>query len=115
MFLSVMKDLELTPEEQADLASAGLQEGLYCEQCARCLDQCSDGVELPSYMRAYIYAYGSRDPGQARETIGGMSPAVPHCERCPECSVTCRMGFDVRDRVLDIARVRDVPEDFLIV
>jgi predicted aldo/keto reductase-like oxidoreductase len=115
MFLLVMKDLELTPEEQADLASAGLQEGLYCQQCGSCLDQCRYGVEIPSYMRAYMYAYGYRDPGQARETIGGMSPAVPHCERCPECSVTCRMGFDVRDRVLDIARVRDVPEDFLIV
>jgi len=115
MFLSVMKDLELTPEEQADLASAGLQEGLYCQQCGSCLDQCRYGVEIPSYMRAYMYAYGYRDPGQARETIGGMSPAVPHCERCPECSVTCSMGFDVRDRVLDIARVRDVPEDFLIV
>jgi predicted aldo/keto reductase-like oxidoreductase len=83
MFLSVMKDLELTPEEQADLASAGLQEGLYCQQCGSCLDQCRYGVDIPSYMRAYMYAYGYRDPGQARETIGGMSPAVPHCERCP--------------------------------
>ncbi len=113
MFLSVMNDLELTPEEQADLASAGLQEGLYCQQCGECVGQCPNGVEIPSYMRAYMYAYGYRNPGQARETIGGMSPAIPPCERCPECSVTCRMGFDVRDRVLDIARLRDVPEDFL--
>ena len=115
MFLSVMNDLELTPEEQADLTSAGLQEGLYCQQCGSCLDQCRYGVEIPSYMRAYMYAYGYRDPGQARETIENVSLAIPPCNRCPECSVTCRMGFDVRDRVLDIARVRDVPEDFLIV
>jgi len=115
MFLSVMNDLELTPEEQADLASAGPQEGLYCQQCGICVGQCRYGVEIPSYMRAYMYAYGYRNPGQARETIENVSPAVPPCNRCPECSVTCAMGFDVRERVLDIARVRDVPEDFLIV
>ena len=115
MFLSVMNDLELTAEEQADLASAHSHEGLYCQQCGSCVGQCRFGVEIPSYMRAYMYAYGYRNPGQARDTIKDISPAVPSCGRCTECTVSCAMGFDVRDRVLDIARVRDVPEDFLIV
>jgi len=115
MFLSVMNDLELTPEEQADLALAHSYEGLYCQQCGSCLDQCRFSVEIPSYMRAYMYAYGYRNPWQARDTIADISPAVPSCGRCTECTVSCTMGFDVRDRVLDIARVRDIPEDFLVV
>ena len=113
MFLSVMNDLELTPEEEAELASAHSQEGLYCQQCGECVGQCRYGVEIPSYMRAYMYAYGYRNPGQARDTIADISPDVPSCGRCTDCTVSCAMGFDVRDRVLDIARVRDIPEDFL--
>jgi len=115
MFLSVMNDLKLTTREQADLASAYSHEGLYCQQCGSCVGQCRYSVEIPSYMRAYMYAYGYRNPAQARETIADISPAIPSCGRCTECSVSCTMGFDVRDRVLDIARVRDVPEDFLVV
>jgi predicted aldo/keto reductase-like oxidoreductase len=113
MFLSVMNDLNLTPEEQADLASAHSLEGLYCQQCGSCVGQCRYGVEIPSYMRAYMYAYGYRNPGQARDTIEGISPAIPSCGRCGNCTVSCTMGFDARERILDIARVRDVPEDFL--
>jgi predicted aldo/keto reductase-like oxidoreductase len=113
MFLSVMNDLELTPEEQADLALAHSLEGLYCQQCGSCVGQCRYGVEIPAYMRAYMYAYGYRNPGQARDTIKEISPAIPSCGRCGDCTVSCTMGFDVRDRVLDIVRLRDVPEDFL--
>ncbi len=115
MFLSVMSDLKLTPEEEADLAMAHSEEGLYCQQCGSCRGQCRYGIAIPTYMRAYMYAYGYRNPGQARDTIKDIVPAVPSCGRCAECSVSCPMGFDVRDRVLDIARVRDIPEDFLTV
>ena len=115
MYLSVMNDLELTPEERVDLSMAHSQEGLYCQQCGRCTGQCIHSVEIPLYMRAYMYAYGYRNPGQARETIAGVSPAAPPCSNCQKCSVSCTMGFDVRDRVLDIARVLEVPEDFLSV
>lgn len=115
MFLSVMNDLELTPSERIDLSMAHSLEGLYCQQCGRCTGQCAHNVEIPLYMRAYMYAYGYRNPGQARETISGLNPAPPSCGSCEKCTVSCTMGFDVRDRVLDIARVRDVPEDFLTV
>jgi predicted aldo/keto reductase-like oxidoreductase len=113
MYLSVMSDLELTPEEEADLASAADDEGLYCQQCGRCTGQCRHGLEIPLYMRAYMYAYGYRRPGLARETILDTEPVAPPCGKCEDCTVRCTMGFDIRDRVLDIARVRDVPDDFL--
>jgi predicted aldo/keto reductase-like oxidoreductase len=112
MYLSVMSDLELTPAERADLASARCSEGLYCMQCGSCRGQCPRDMNIPEYMRAYMYAYGYRDPGKARETIVDIAPA---CAGCGECPVSCAMGFDIRGRILDIARVRDVPEDFITV
>jgi predicted aldo/keto reductase-like oxidoreductase len=110
MHLSVMNDLELTPEEQADLASAFAEEGLYCQQCGGCGTQCRHSLDIPSLMRAYMYAYGYRDPGRAKETISHIKPGGILCVRCP---VSCEMGFDIRARFIDIARVRTVPDDFL--
>lgn len=113
MYLSVMGDLKLTPEEKADLDSARHQAGLYCLQCGRCVPQCPHGVIVPSYMRAFMYAYGYKNPGKAKETITKVSPRDPPCGQCASCSVSCVMGFDVKTRILDIARVRSIPEDFL--
>lgn len=114
MYLSVMSDLKLTPEEEADLYSARHQAGLYCLQCGRCVPQCPHGVLVPSYMRAFMYAYGYRNPGKAKETIAEVAPEDPPCPQCASCSVSCVMGFDVKRRILDIDRVRSVPEDFLL-
>jgi len=113
MFLSVMGDLKITPEEQAALDSARLHTGLYCQSCGRCVPQCPHGVFVPAYMRAFMYAYGYRNAAMARETIDGVRRRSLPCSTCTSCVVSCAMGFDVRNRILDIARVRDVPEEFL--
>jgi predicted aldo/keto reductase-like oxidoreductase len=113
MFLSVMGDLTLTPEEEADLDSARLQAGLYCQQCGRCVPQCPHGVSVPAYMRAFMYAYGYKKPGKAKETIAEVFPKHLPCKDCASCQITCSMGFDVKNRLLDVARLRSIPDDFL--
>jgi predicted aldo/keto reductase-like oxidoreductase len=113
MFLSVMKNLKLTTEEKADLESARLQAGLYCQQCGQCVAQCTKGVHVPSYMRAFMYAYGYKLPGKAKETIAEIAPRNLPCIHCSTCSVTCTMGFDVKGRIMDVDRVRSIPADFL--
>jgi predicted aldo/keto reductase-like oxidoreductase len=113
MYLSVMGDLKLTPEEEADLAAAGRESGLYCLQCGRCVPQCPHEIPVPTYMRAFMYAYGYGKPARAKETIEGISRNDPPCGSCASCTVSCEMGFDVRSRIRDIARLRSVPEDFL--
>lgn len=113
MYLSVMKDLKLTPDEEMELQAARRQTGLYCQQCGRCVPQCPSGISIPSYMRAYMYAYGYKNCGKAKETIAEIALENPPCSECTSCSVACEMGFDVKTRILDIARVMDVPSDFL--
>jgi predicted aldo/keto reductase-like oxidoreductase len=105
--LSVMEDLNPTPEEREDLKLGerlGLP-GLYCQQCGSCLGQCPADLDLPTLMRSYMYAVGHRNPKKARATLRSWSSAEIVCSRCRECSVNCALGFDVRSRALRIAEI----------
>jgi len=35
------------------------------------------------------------------------------CEKCGICNVICISGFDVKNKIMDIARLKEVAEDFL--
>lgn len=105
--LSVMEDLKLTSEERRDLklgTGLGLA-GLYCQQCRQCLTQCPAGLEIPGLMRAYMYAFGHKQPDKALETLRGWSSAGLACRDCAACTVRCALGFDIRSRTLELAGV----------
>jgi len=105
--LAVMKDLAFTQEEERDLRAGGLpgHTGLYCQQCARCVDQCPARMNIPRLMRSYMYAVGYEEPQRARETLAGLSRADIACTNCHECLVRCARGFDVRARAREMARL----------
>ena len=86
--------------------------GLYCVQCGECRSQCPAGTDIPAWMRGYMYACGYRAPARAKALLGAALDA-PACGSCSDCPVRCRMGFDVRSRILDLSRLRDVPDAFL--
>jgi predicted aldo/keto reductase-like oxidoreductase len=114
--LSVMEDLKLTPEEKKDLqlgSRLGLP-GLYCRQCGSCVAQCPHGVDIPTFMRSYMYVYGYRNLGAAKEALVSTDLTHISCNDCGSCPVRCTMGFDVRDQVIDIARIKDVPDGFVV-
>lgn len=103
--LSVMEDLNLTPEERRDLKlgpDLGFA-GLFCQQCRQCQSQCPAGLEIPGLMRAYMYAFGHQKPDKALETLSGWSPAGLACRDCASCTVQCALGFDIRARSLELA------------
>lgn len=105
--LSVMEDLTMTPEERRDLRlgeALGLP-GLYCQQCARCLGQCPENMEIPVLMRASMYAFGHQQPAKALAMMRGWSPSDVACTECSVCKVRCALGLDVKSRALDIARL----------
>jgi len=114
--LSVMADLELTPNETEDLQlgrKMGVP-GLYCTQCGECLAQCGRGVEIPTLMRSYMYAYGYRNLALSKETMESIDPSGIPCGNCGLCRVDCTMGFDIKSKIEDIARMQNVPYDFLL-
>ncbi len=114
--MSVMEDLSLTPQEKEDLKfgkKIGIN-GLFCAQCGRCRSQCPYNLDIPTMMRSYMYAYGYKNPAKAKETLQFLDLSNLACNQCPTCHVQCTMGFDVRDKVIDIARIKHVPKDFLV-
>jgi uncharacterized protein len=113
--LAMMQDLKLSEEELKDLrlASAGSSEGLYCFQCRSCDGQCTQNLDIPTLMRSFMYTYGYRNLEHAQDTLIHAGLPDNACENCGTCPVTCKAGFDVRGKIRNINRLKEVPREFL--
>jgi predicted aldo/keto reductase-like oxidoreductase len=113
--LSIMESLEMTPQERADLQleQGGSSTGLFCSQCEGCIPQCPAGLDIPTLMRSYMYLYGYKSPAKARETLDRTEISKIPCIDCASCSVVCGSGFDIKRKITDIARIKDIPREFL--
>jgi len=105
--LSVMDDLELTEKEAQDLEEVerSADAGLFCQQCGHCRAQCPFGVEIPTLMRAHMYAVGHGRPEKAKATLRGFSSADLRCVDCRYCTVLCALGLDIQPRALEMGRL----------
>jgi predicted aldo/keto reductase-like oxidoreductase len=114
--LSVMDNMTLSPAEELDLKADEQMgfEGLFCDQCGNCVAQCRRRIDIPTIMRSYMYAYGYRNLAAAKETFELSGAFELPCKECSTCGVSCPMGFDVKSRALDIARIRHVADDFIV-
>lgn len=112
--LVMMKDIRMSDHERADLEMASATQGLYCLQCRRCVPQCRHSLEIPDAMRSYMYAYGYHNFRFAAHTFRATGITGDPCNDCNECRVKCTAGFNIKERLQDIARVRNVPDEFLI-
>jgi hypothetical protein len=112
--LTILGDLALTEQEKKDLQAALAVAGLYCQGCNECLEGCAQRLPLPDLMRAYMYLYGYRNLGQAHDTLASLSLPGQPCAGCDTCTASCAVGFDLREKVLDVARLRLTPREFLV-
>jgi predicted aldo/keto reductase-like oxidoreductase len=113
MNLSVNTDLKMTAEELADLRIGRSEGGLYCQGCEHCVPDCPKGLPIPELMRAYMYTYGYREPEMAHSLLSSLGLPENPCSECSVCGATCVKGFDIADRVTDVARLTKVPVEFL--
>jgi predicted aldo/keto reductase-like oxidoreductase len=113
--LAMMEDLKLSEEELKDLrlASARPTDGLYCLQCRSCDGQCVRNLDIPTIMRSYMYAHGYRNLEHAQDTLIQADLPDQACENCGTCPVTCKAGFDIQGKIRNIARLKEVPREFL--
>jgi uncharacterized protein len=107
MDLSVMKDLALTDAEKSELklSLGDASNRLYCQQCGQCVGQCRHGMDIPTRMRARLYAYGHGNLSHARETLSLAGDSGIGCVRCASCSVTCAAGFDVKSSMVELGGI----------
>ncbi len=103
---SVMGDLELSQSDQRDLKLSSLLPGTYfCQSCRECVSTCPQRVEVPSLMRAYMYAEAYGNITQAKDTISSV-PAdrgLQVCGECDSCQARCRRSMPIANRLLEMA------------
>jgi predicted aldo/keto reductase-like oxidoreductase len=114
--IAMIKNLKMSDQEMKDLNLAAIdsETGLYCQQCRQCIPQCPYNLDIPTIMRSYMYAYGYKNTSQAYHNLATADFSARPCENCTTCNVKCLARFDVKQKIMDIARLRDVPEEFLI-
>ena len=98
----VMSDLALSEAEKKALQLASMQRGiLYCRDCRTCIASCPRDVEIPTLMRAYMYAEGYRNHIQARMTVAELPDhcGIKVCQNCSSCAATCRYGINISQRL----------------
>lgn len=113
--IAMIMNLKLSEQELKELEQVSIDSpsGLYCQQCGQCLIQCPYNLDIPALMRSYMYAYGYNDISHAWHNLADISLPSNPCKNCRSCQVKCLSGFDIRNKIRDIARLRDVPEEFL--
>ena len=112
--LSVMGDINLNDAEKKELAREASLPGLYCQGCRECLGQCAARLPIPELMRAYMYVYDYRNLDMARDLVVSLGLPSRVCgEDCTLCPVKCSVGFNIREKILDIVRIREIPPEFI--
>jgi predicted aldo/keto reductase-like oxidoreductase len=114
--MALMNDLSLSPREKMDLklGEKTAMTGLFCSQCGICISQCRSQLDIPTIMRCYMYAHGYQKPAKAKRVLQQIDPDRITCRECSHCSVSCQMGFNVPEKIKDISRILDIPDDFLV-
>jgi predicted aldo/keto reductase-like oxidoreductase len=111
--LEVMKDITLTQSEKEHLRRATQWASLYCQGCGQCLGQCAKQLPIPDLMRAYMYVYGYRNLVEAQDLLFSLNLPSDLCGDCSSCPVKCSNRWNVSTRIRDVARLREVPPDFV--
>jgi predicted aldo/keto reductase-like oxidoreductase len=114
--IAIMADLQITQEEKEALRLGSKLNlpGLYCDQCESCSLQCPYHLDVPRIMRGYMYAYGYKNPAKAVDVLQHIDLTNPACINCSSCKINCPMHFDIKNKILDIARIKQVPAEFII-
>jgi uncharacterized protein len=112
--LALINNLKMTEQEKKDLTITGQlpEPGLYCHQCKKCLSECPENLDIPTIMRSYMYAYGYKNIKQAWHTLAEARYSK-QCDDCKICTVKCTASFDIRNKIKDISRLKDVPSDLI--
>jgi predicted aldo/keto reductase-like oxidoreductase len=109
----LLADISLTEKDKNDLLADMADPGLFCSGCMECMRACPRNLPVPDLMRAYMYSYGYSSPSMAKELLAEIGISGDPCSGCDICSVNCSRNFRIREKIADIARLTDIPSDFL--
>lgn len=102
--LASVTDLDFTGEEKSYLQLGALERGHLCQGCRSCVSGCPHGVEIPSLMRAGMYAAGYGNLSQAEWTLAALPESIglKRCRNCSGCTASCTHGLDIGRQVAEL-------------
>jgi predicted aldo/keto reductase-like oxidoreductase len=107
---SVASNLDFSEEEKCFLRDPEVKAALkaVCRQCGACVPTCPQGVDVPSLIRAHMYAMSYINPGRALQTLREIprGRGLERCSSCASCTVRCRFSVPVATRLSDLGRWR---------
>ena len=110
--LDAAMNLKLNKDEKKFLSVSA--SSMYCQGCHFCENQCPKRLPIPEMMRAYMYSYGYKSPALAKELIDELAIDGNPCSDCSVCNVNCKAGFHVSQKIMDISRLQNIPQEFLV-
>jgi len=102
MDFGVMENPTLSMSEKNHLEQIARMQGkIFCQNCRACIPTCPQSVQIPSLMRAYMYAKAYGNLIQARDTIAELDrdQGLQACRRCVSCTASCRTGISIGSRI----------------
>ena len=99
--LKAMTEPYTTREEQLLAAQLDFISPLYCRMCGECDGHCAKGLPVADVLRYVTYAdgYGQFELGRDHFKQLPAELAAVRCGYCPTCSVKCRFGVKVSQRL----------------
>lgn len=107
--LSVNRSLGYTAEEKKFLEDrqVRLATEAVCQQCSKCVPSCPMRTDVPTLVRAHMYAlaYGNMD--EARRTLETMPAgrSLDNCRACRACTAACVRRVDIPGRLAELRSV----------
>ncbi|HYG34955.1 MAG TPA: hypothetical protein VEC99_09235, partial [Clostridia bacterium] len=79
----------------------------FCRMCGECRGTCPNGLAVSDLVRVAMYSEGYGNKELARHHFEAIPAAQRRsvCDLCSECSVHCRNGVAVRERILRAQQV----------
>jgi len=106
---SVASNLNFTEEEKRFLKDPEVLTALtaVCRQCGACSLTCPQGVDIPSLIRAHMYAVSYANPEQALQAVSGIprERGLKRCSSCAACTARCRFSVPIASRISELRRL----------
>jgi hypothetical protein len=62
-------------------------------------------------MRAFMYAYGYRQPSLACSLLASLDLPSQACQDCAQCPVVCMNAWNIQEKICDVVRFREFPNE----
>ncbi|MBN2346523.1 MAG: aldo/keto reductase [Candidatus Aminicenantes bacterium] len=101
--------LEYTPDEVKFLSDHGVRLALShaCRQCGGCVASCPSGADVPSLVRAHMYAADYGNFSEMRRALDEIPAGrgLEACAGCGECAAACVRGVKIARRLDELKSI----------